>query len=79
MASFLLRSNLTKHQFLRFELLDYWKRYISDGISSLGTLNYTIKSVKYDYLFTNVTIDIGPAVTEVIDKHRVASSKFSFF
>ena len=65
----------------RFELLDYWKRYKIDGITSLVNLNFTIKSVKSGYLFTNVTVDVGPAAREVIDRRMrmIEKSEFSFF
>ena len=36
--------------YLRFELLDYWKRFSEDGLNSLSKLNYTIKSITNDYL-----------------------------
>lgn len=63
----------------RFELLDYWKRYQKDGISSLDKFKYEIKSIKYEYLYTNITVDIGPAVKENIDKNKIINAKFKFF
>lgn len=47
----------------RFELLDYWKRYPSDGISSLNELNFTVivNDSTRSPLFTNITIDVGQA------------------
>jgi hypothetical protein len=62
----------------RFELLEYWKRFSIDGISSLDKLNYTIKSVKESYLYTNITIDIGSWKTEQIDKNNIERTHFSF-
>lgn len=62
----------------RFELLEFWKRYNIDGLNSLDKLKYTIKSIKFDYLFTNVTIDIGPSTKEKIDVNKVAHSQFKF-
>lgn len=63
---------------IRFELLDYWKRYQIDGISTLPKLNYSIKSVKHEYLYTNITVDIGPAIKEHIDKTKIENANFKF-
>ncbi|CAF0848895.1 unnamed protein product [Brachionus calyciflorus] len=63
----------------RFELLEFWKRYNEDGLSSLNQFKYDIKVNKNEYLYTNITVDIGPAVTERIDTNKVKHTKFKFF
>jgi len=70
---------LIKIIIIRFELLEYWKRYKIDGISSLWKLNYTVKSIENDFLFTNITVDIGPSVNEIIQKDEIEHSFFSFY
>jgi hypothetical protein len=61
----------------RFELLDYWKRYKTDGINSLKTFNYTIKSINNLYLYTNITVDIGPSrIEQINEKDQKAGFKF---
>lgn len=63
----------------RFELLEYWKRYKKDGLNSLKDLKYDIISIKNDYLYTKIVVDIGPAVTEIVDKKKFVHTKFKFF
>ncbi len=62
----------------RFELLDLWKRFKEDGISSLEKLNYDIKSTDMNYLFTNITVDIGSAKLEKIDSMNIEKDDFKF-
>ncbi|RNA28974.1 beta-1-4-galactosyltransferase 1-like [Brachionus plicatilis] len=61
----------------RFELLEYWKRYKRDGLNSLKDLKYEIKSLENNYLYTNITVDIGPSVIESVDKKQIKHSKFN--
>lgn len=62
----------------RFQLLNYWTRFKTDGINSLSTLNYTIRSIKDFYLYTNITVDIGPSRTEKIDEKDYEKVNFKF-
>lgn len=63
----------------RFELLEYWKRFKEDGVSSLDGLKYEIKSLEYAYLFTNLTVDIGSAAGDgKIDTKQVERDSFKF-
>ena len=62
----------------RFQLLDYWKRYKTDGINSLNTFNYTIKSINNLYLYTNITVDIGPSRVEQINEKQEEKAGFKF-
>ena len=62
----------------RFELLEYWKRFKDDGISSLDKLKYEIKSYENSYLYTNITVDIGTFQDEQINKDKVERIKFKF-
>lgn len=32
-----------------------------------------------DYLYTNITVDIGPSVKEEIDKAKIPNSNFRFY
>lgn len=50
-----------------------------DGLNSLDKLNYTVKSIEYDYLYTNITVDIGPAMKENLDKKKIDYSYFKFY
>ena len=59
--------------------MEYWKRYKVDGISSLTKHNYTIKSIENSYLYTNITVDIGRSVKEIIPKDEIERSHFSFY
>lgn len=77
MATFL--NFKTKLKSKRFELLDYWKRYKTDGLNSLARLNYTVKSIKLERLYTNITVDVGPSVRESLDKSRISFSNFRFY
>ena len=67
-----------KRIFSRFELLEYWKRFAVDGISSLKTLKYEIKMIQYSYLYTHVLIDIGSSTVEKINNRKIERSKFKF-
>lgn len=62
----------------RFELLEYWKRFKTDGISSLDKLKYTIKSIQYSFLYTNITVDIGSSTQEKIDTNEIERTNFKF-
>ena len=66
----------------RFELLEYWKRYPVDGLSSLHELNYTVAALTYDYLYTNITVNIGPSSKSqqlLLNKQNIQPSKFKFY
>jgi hypothetical protein len=62
----------------RFQLLDYWTRFKTDGVSSLKSLNYTVKKIVNSYLYTNVTVDIGPSKFEVVNDNEYKKANFKF-
>ncbi|CAF1390189.1 unnamed protein product, partial [Didymodactylos carnosus] len=41
-------------------LLRTWFRYHDDGIKQIAKLNYTVKNIEQNHLYTNISVDIGP-------------------
>lgn len=60
----------------RFHLLDYWTRYKYDGVNSLKNLNYTIKSIENQPLYTNITVDIGASHVESVTNQKKSGFRF---
>ncbi|CAF1257886.1 unnamed protein product [Adineta steineri] len=51
----------------RYELLNNWRRYLSDGIKQLDLLSYTITSVHKENLYTHILVNLTRSSTDRLE------------